>query len=700
MKKILIFIALFFFVNTTFSQITATQVGMLDFKIDQNLSADDMNGTNDVTIRLQAAVNNARNVSKTLFIPSGTYKISAPIDCLLDEMNYQKKATNIVGSSIKHPIIKIVDNAINFNNSTLPTAAIRYHSNNPKHHTDWVMEGGIRAIDFDLGANNPGAIAIYWGCAQYCYVEDININARSGFAGLTNIGGANCSFTNISVTGGQYGVYLPDHETGLIWNMPESPQSTLVGCTFINQTNTSLELRGWGGITLVGITIIKSSGTAIKMNGETVAPVNQFLFSMIDSKIEFTSIQTSNCAISNLQHGNISLRSVYIKGSGVISNNNGDENLLPTGKSNSWNQVHRFDYIDKQPRSDQSKIFYTGTNFDAVTGTQFKNAVVDISISTPPDNLTSKHVWKNTPSFEDADAILIPAGSDARTIQNAINSNTKVCLAKGVYSLSSPITLKSNTILVGCPGRGRCGTILKFGWNPTAQTWLINTEDKPDATTYLMDITTNQGNEDYLGSIHWMAGENSIIRDVWLDKGSSKNEKDLTRLFFRGNGGGRVYNYQDEKSFYGDANINNPNHRKVKVVGTTQRLIFYGLNLERGGSFPGESTFPMLEITNSSNILIFGAKTETYQPYTTITDSKNIFMTNICDMANINGGLTSQNYIEIVGSACNNIEISNAFFLNPPSEKYYIVKDPWNSNSPNRMMFTGLYHRNWTTFFK
>ncbi|MDP4238115.1 MAG: glycosyl hydrolase family 28-related protein [Bacteroidota bacterium] len=699
MKRILIFAALLFFTINGFSQITATQIGMLDFKIDQNLSVDDMNGTNDVTKKLQSAIDNARNVSKTLFIPSGTYKISAPIDCTLDEMNFPRKATNIVGSSLKHPIIKIADNAVNFNNSSLPTAAISYHTNNPKHHTDWVMEGGIRVIDFDLGENNPGAVAIYWGCAQHCYVEDININARDGFAGLTNIGGANCSFTNITVTGGQYGVYLPDHNTGLVWNMPESPQSTMVGCSFLNQTNTSMELRGWGGITLVGINIIKSSGTAIRMNGETLAPVNQFLFSMIDSNIEFTSPQTSNCAVSNLRHGNISLRDVYVKGSAIISNNNGDENLLPTGKSNDWNQVTRYDYIDKQLRYDQSKILYTGTHFDAVAGIQFKKAVVDVSLSTPPDNLTSKHVWKNTPSFEDADAILIPAGSDAGTIQNAINSNTKICLAKGVYILSTPITLKANTILFGCPGRGSCGTILKFGWTPQAQTWLINTEDKPDATTYLMDITTNPANEDYLGSLHWMVGENSIIRDVWLDRGSNKNEKDITRLYFSGNGGGRIYNYQDDKSFHGDANNNSTNHRKVKVLGTSQKLTFYGLNLERGGSFPGESSFPMLEITNSSNVLVFGAKTETYQPYATITNSKNIFMTNICDMANINGGLTTQNYIEIVGNATDNIEISNALFLNPPSKKYYIVKDPWNINSPNRMMFTGLYHRNWTTFF-
>ena len=90
---------MFYFTNCVFSQITATQIGMLDFKVDQNLSAADMNGTNDVTTKLQSAVINARNAYKTLFIPSGTYKISAPIDCVLDESASPQKSTNIVGIS-------------------------------------------------------------------------------------------------------------------------------------------------------------------------------------------------------------------------------------------------------------------------------------------------------------------------------------------------------------------------------------------------------------------------------------------------------------------------------------------------------------------------------------------------------------------------------------------------------------------------
>jgi hypothetical protein len=105
-------------------------------------------------------------------------------------------------------------------------------------------------------------------------------------------------------------------------------------------------------------------------------------------------------------------------------------------------------------------------------------------------------------------------------------------------------------------------------------------------------------------------------------------------------------------------------------------------------------------LKNSSNIRIFGAKTETYQPYISINNCKNIFLTNIIDLANLNSGLTKQNLIEIVDLASDSIEIANSMFLSPPNSTYLITKDPWHTNTPNRTMHLGLYYKNFTTFFK
>lgn len=687
-----IFLASCFYFSSTKAAITATQIGMLDFKVNQNLTAGEMNGTVDVTTKLQAAVNNARNSYKALFIPSGTYKISKTIDCILDESVIPYKATHIIGSAKNHPVIKIADNTTSvFNNATSPNAVFEYHSSNPNHDTSWMMEGGIRGVDFDLGAGNAGAVAIYWGCAQHGYVEDININARNAFAGMTSLGGANSLVANITVTGGQYGVYT--HPNGA-WNMGVSPQNTVVGCTFTNQTNVPLYLFGWGGITLVGVNIVTNKTRAIFMDCDTWAAVNEFPLSMIDCKIEFTTPNSSNVAISNLKRGTIALRNVYVKGAGLIADNNGDENFASTGLLTDWNNAN-LNYVDKNPRNDEAGRLYAGIHYDAAAGNSFNACISWKNIASPPADLISKHIWSSTPSFEDADAVLIPAGSTTAQIQAAINANTKVCLAKGTYTLTAPLSLKANTILFGCPGYGSCGAILKYGWTPTSQTWLINTADNAAATTYLMDISTESITADYLGGLNWRAGANSIIRNVWLDNIFHWKETNRVRLYFSGNGGGRVYNYCDDKSFSDPVANCNVNHRKVKISGTTQSLKFYGLNLERGGSVSGESLYPMCEITNASNVCIYGAKTESYQPYASITNSTNIFMTNVMDLNSFI--VRTINLIEIYGTS-NNIELSNLMSLYPTATTQKLVKDPWNVNSPDRYKHVGLYYRNWTYF--
>jgi len=687
------------FSNVTQSKITATQMGMLDFKISQNLTASDMDGTNDVTDKLQAAVNEASQSGKSLYIASGTYLVSNQIRCVLTIKNWVSSTpVNIIGSSVKHPVIRLADNTASFQGAN-PKAVIHYTNSDPATYgTDAVMEGGIRAVDFDLGAGNINAVALYWGCAQYCYIEDININARDGFAGLTGIGGANQLLANITVDGGKYGLYLPNNNEGVSWGMPGSPQNTITGCTFTNQSEEALWLRGWGGITLIGTTIVKSSGIAINMACETYAAVVQFPFSMIDSRIEFTNPQKSNVGIQNLLHGDVSLRGVYIKGAGKLCDNARDEDLTPQATFSDWTHVVRFNYIDKSPRNDDKGNLYAGYHFNALSGTRYKSAEIEKDGASPPSDLTSRHIWASTPSFEDADAFLVPAGSTATQIQSAINSHTKVCLAKGTYSLSTPLTLKANSIFIGCPGLGSCGSILTYGFTPSVQTWLIETENSTSAITYLMDICTDPGNANYLGSLHWMAGKNSVIRTVRFDKSWDAYEMDLIRMYFSGNGGGRIFNYQDEKNVNGASSLNSLNHRKVKVSGTSQQLTFYGLNLERGGAYTIQSSFPMIEMVNSSNIEILSAKSEAQQPYAQINNCKNIFLTNIIDYAPTGQGKTKQNYIEITG-ASDSVEISNAMFLYPPDATYKIVADPWYSNTPDRTMHLGLYHRNFTSFF-
>jgi hypothetical protein len=249
---------------------------------------------------------------------------------------------------------------------------------------------------------------------------------------------------------------------------------------------------------------------------------------------------------------------------------------------------------------------------------------------------------------------------------------------------------------MGCPGIGKCGTVFVNGFTPTSATWLISTENNANATTYLMDITTNTTNVNFMGSLHWMAGSNSVIRTIHLDKGWMDYERNIIRLYFSDNGGGRVFNYQDEKGNGGTTAYYNSGHRKVKISGTSQQLTFYGLNLERGGSLHAVSAWPMLEIVNSSKVRIFGAKTEASQPYATINGCTDIFMTNIHDYCATGYGMAGANQIEISGTN-DNIELSNLVWIGPPAASWTLVSDPWNTNEPSRQNHIGVYHYNWSS---
>jgi len=392
--------------------------------------------------------------------------------------------------------------------------------------------------------------------------------------------------------------------------------------------------------------------------------------------------------INNSNQGTVTLRGVYSKGAGNVCNNNGDEDLIATGQLDKWSRVKRYNYVTKKSKITYGGPSYLAKHYDAVTGVQSNIAIADQEAVDPPEDLTSKHIWATTPSFEDSDTVLV---TEADKIQSAIDANQKVCLAKGIYKLNSPITLKSNTILFGCPGFGAAGAILKYGWTPSAQTWLIGTENNAEATTYMMDITTDPENANFLGSLHWQAGKNSIIRNVWFNKSWNQYEQNLIRFYISGNGGGRIFNYQDEKG----STPNSTSFRKVKISGTSQLLTFYGLNLERGGNKYPESAFPMLEIEKSSHIRIFGAKTETSQPYALINNSDDIFMTNIIDFAHF--GEVAKNYIEIINSSSDHIEITNVMFLKSPNASFFNVADPWNINEVPRTMTLGCYHHNWSS---
>ncbi|MGF1636574.1 MAG: carbohydrate-binding protein [Cyclobacteriaceae bacterium] len=692
MKRLILLYLVMISALGTIAQPTATSVGMVDFAVHGNLNNNERNGTTDVSTKLENAINHAINQSKTLFIPSGTYRVSKSFILTGKTGSHNgQQSVVIVGDKFNPPLIKLADNSNGFQNGSSdvangPRAVFTLKPDQwPNRKSDWMYYCGVRGINFDLGSGNSGAIAISWPSAQHCFIEDIEINAQGAWAGIAGLPGANALIVNVKVFGGKFGIYGSRNEdTQTIFG--HAATNNLVGCVLHNQTQNALNLYGWGGVTLVGMDIQKSGGTAIRINGSSNS--HSCPLSLVDCKIEFTGSSSGTRAIDNAGRSTIGLRDVYTRNAEVISHNNNDQNHTFQGSVGNWTYTTRYSYVTSKSTGGEGRHH--------INGNSQSNAIVEKSNASPPVDLISRHIYPFTPSFQDADVHVIDNSGDnhRQKIQNAINSHAKVMLAAGDYFIDGPIELKSNTILFGVPGP-HSNLINASTWNPGTKVWMIHTENSGGASTYLMDIGTRPTRSNsFFGGAHWRAGRNSIVRNCSFGRYyGTPSEVDVQRVFISDNGGGRWYNYQDHKQYDNGGSTNN-NHRKVLVSGTSQPLSFYGLNLERGGASAGEvNSYPMLEILNSSNVRVFGAKSETYQPYAKIINSNNIFLTNIQDWCIHKKGQMQQDYIHIENSASDNIEILCSQWNHPPNNTFKIVRDPWSTTTPNRAQHMGLYRK-------
>ena len=94
-------------------------------------------------------------------------------------------------------------------------------------------------VDFDLGAGNPGAVAIRFHIAQHCYLSHMDFHIRSGLAALKDVGN---EAEDLHFYGGQYGIVTSKPSPG--W------QFTLLDSTFEGQRIAAIREHE-AGLTLV-----------------------------------------------------------------------------------------------------------------------------------------------------------------------------------------------------------------------------------------------------------------------------------------------------------------------------------------------------------------------------------------------------------------------------------------------------------------
>lgn len=615
-----------------------------------------VNDTTDDTAAIQKAIEYGKYYQMAVYLPAGTYIVSDTIHLssgismrtgnpmtLIAQKN--EMPTVLIGSKTGTTTIKLKAQASGFGDPTNPKAVLHYYqpeigprdkNDNPDKITvEWGKEHAadregnimIDSITVDTNSNpgsetnpNDGAIGIVMSSAQGGVLQDVTVDATSSLVGIVGGSGNGGSWTNVTVTGGKFGI---DSRSKTI-TVPSMQNITLQGQTEVPW------LAGAGGTTVVaGMKIMAPSGKPAIVRTTKSQPFFGSL-NLIDTSIEYPSAYNGPAIVTTATNGNlvdsaigtpsdpsvppaqpkyteaIYLNNFYVKNAARVLTNNEGTNGIPlnantggwfhiteyaTGKTDTWNSL---DW--------NSKVYISKTDQGYTHVGASDNAA-------PLSTLQSKHGWTaaDFPSFQMANIAdysvknPIYAGGakgngnadDTAAIQAAINASDYVFLPKGYYRIKGTLQLKPNTKIFGVsPAFTTIYTRPEDipAWTAVqAVAPLVRTANDANANTVISDISitppreiantrADKTNTDPLPhplySLKWQAGGGSKMRAVQIEPirthgflGGTKANLEKFQMvpgkfihplmLITGSGGGKIYNVYAQ--LFGEkANATNP----------------------------------------------------------------------------------------------------------------------------------------------
>ncbi|QDV66002.1 glycosyl hydrolase family 28-related protein [Crateriforma conspicua] len=601
----------------------------------------DPTGKGDSTKAIQRAILFARDAQMVTYFPKGTYVVSDTLRCLHGRWdpdigklrNTRDLPCILVGdrSTAERPMIRLADHSAGYDDPTRPKHVVRFWAfGSGREQPTSALQPNINmnqmmiGIDVSVGQGNPGAVAIRHRAAQGSSIQDCTIDARGGLTGLEGGAGSGGSHFGITVVGGKVGIDYSETQ----------PAPTLAGITLIDQEQAAIVNGSRQALTVVGCRIETNGHGPVIVTRQKTPHHGQL--SMVDSTVDFKK-PGENVVID--ARAAVTLHDVYVRGASTVVQS-GQETLfkadqdgwihvqelaaaLPAPPLGSWTPMPGFRY--------GTPVILNGNRSSSAI-----HALVD-SVNGPPKDLVTRHLWRSSfPSWQSPGAVNVaepPYGArgdgrndDTEAIQRAVDENRIVFLPKGVYKISRPIRLRSDTALIGV---GRCYTWIEpLGGkrsafvNPADPMPLIQTADDAQASTTLAFFglaTTLDAPGAYC--LNWRCGGASVYRSVNVDMPAAwkaKRLKELPQYDFplvriTGNGGGSFYNFHQESWA-----LHGKEYRHVLIEGTRQPLRFYQCNPEHARSDAN------MEIRSASDVSVFGVKGEYQTPIIRMVDSEKI----------------------------------------------------------------------------
>lgn len=619
----------------------------------------DPSGITDATTRIQAAIDYAYDNYYSLWIPSGTYRISNT----LRFYRWQQSAGGsppgkqhvVYGATFPtRPVLQLASGASGFQNASAPRPALAFlywrsvaassGQSIPTNLTFNPYDGPgstwqplsannflevFHNVDIDTG-HNPGADGLAFKVAQGAFLGNVRIDATSSNCGLQGGGGRHSPAVNIEVQGGRYGVDTDDPYVGIDGNSGV----VFAGLRCYGQTVANYRVGGFIPDVIVGFHFTRSSGSAVTMDNEAATSAHTLL--LIDGTIETTGAT----AFVNAFGKSMYMRNVYVTGTNSLIQTGTQPVVNGTG---TWKRVNEYCACDMDGSVFPIGTAPTGSNVIAhyrmIDGTISRTLVaansVTSNVAAPPATLLSNHLAA-IPSLDGDDYILLPApsvGDSVNSINAAITSaayagHNRVAFRRGTYYVGDTIDMQAHTKLIGV-GQTMCEIMVHSSWRPVAgNPYIIETANDANGTAFVAHLsiigrslpnTYNRHN-----TFHWRTGRLSGTYGLQTDhEYLIPNTPTPSRQIyvFDGNGGGRHYSI--EKNGRG---FNGADARVVLVQSTSQPLQIYGLQAEITKLISGAAYDPWtnVEVNGASNVRIYGGKREGSAPTVTMVDAHNV----------------------------------------------------------------------------
>ena len=457
-------------------------------------------GVADDTAAIQAAIDRVQEttVQGIVFVPEGRYRLTRTVNVW--------PGIRVIGYGRSRPVFVLADRAPGYDDPAHEQylvffAGARRSSGPQPDANPGTFYSALSNVDLEIGAGNPGAVAVRGRYAQHCFLAHMDVRVGSGLAGVHGTGNV---MEDVRFTGGEYG----------IWTERPSPgwQFTAVDATFEGQRTAAIRDHE-AGLTLVRPTV-RGVPTAIDIDPGAIEELW-----IKDGRLEDISgpaivISAEHSALTQINVEDVACRHVPVFARFRESGH------TVTGPANTYH-VRAFSHgLTLQDVGAEPAM---ADRFDAEPLAALPPPVPsDLSPLPPADT------WVNVRALG---AKGDGATDDTEAFRRAIAAHRAIYLPSGHYVVSDTLALGPETVLIGLnPSTTQIDLLDRTPAFQDVGPPKPVVETPPGGTNILIGLGIYTGgiNPRAVG-IKWQSGASALVNDVRLLGGHGTNRMDGTR---------------------------------------------------------------------------------------------------------------------------------------------------------------------------